>query len=278
MNKEKSGKGAELAHPLVYDVLPIAEAAGKVLLSYYNKKNLKVTLKNGDAYDPVTRADIESDDLIRKSLCQLFPDDLILSEENSDIPSDYSKRVWMIDPLDGTKEFILGSGGFAINIGLWSREGILFGLVYAPVSGRAFYAAKGAGAFELVSGVWKKIAVSPVAELDQARLITRTPGADTRPLDELENCLVVKKKITDSRLKICRIAAGEAEAHINTNFRASKWDTLAPQLILEEAGGVVVNLRGKPLDYRQASLRWDQSYIAANNRIILGKILAALAN
>lgn len=277
MTKEKPEKSGAVPHPLVAEVLPIAQAAGKVLLSYYNKK-LKITLKNDDAYDPVTRADTEADDLIRQSLGKLFPDDLILSEENADIPSDYSKRVWMIDPLDGTKEFLKGTGGFAVNIGLWSREGILFGLVYAPVSGRAFYAAKGAGAYELRSGAWHKIAVSPITELNQARLITRTPGTDTRPLDGLEDRLVVKKKITDSRLKICRIAVGEAEAHVNTNFRAGKWDTLAPQLILEEAGGVVVNLKGKPLDYRQASLRWDQSYIAASNKIILGKILAALAN
>ena len=110
-------------------IIPIAEKAGEILMKYF-KSGLDVSYKNGDKFDPVTAADKEADDFIRSQLSEIFPDDLILSEENENIPTDYSKRIWMVDPLDGTNAFISGIDSFSIIIGLWGADEILFGLVF----------------------------------------------------------------------------------------------------------------------------------------------------
>ncbi len=256
----------------------LAETAGQILLTHY-RTSLDVDYKNNDAYDPVTVADREVDDFLRQEILKLFPEDLVLSEENDDVPADYSKRIWMIDPLDGTKEFLNHTDGFAINIGLWSGDKIVFGLVFAPVSGRLFFAEMNSGAWErLANDSFKKLHVTSVADIRDARLLTRTASKDYRPLDVIVESIPAKEKIADSRIKICRIAAGEAEAHVNTNFRGSKWDTLAPQLILEEAGGVVTDIDGRTLNYRQPDLRWERSFVCANNKEMLSQILDVLKN
>lgn len=257
--------------------IKVAEEAGRLLLTYY-KKDIHTDFKNNDQFDPVTEADKAADDFIRKQLAAIFSEDEILSEENDAIPSDYTKRIWMVDPLDGTKEFLKRTGGFAVNIGLWSGGKILLGVVYAPVFGRLFFAEHGQGAHEkMPDGSFVRLKVSTVTNLGDARLLTRTMSADTskRPLDAIVDKLVVKEKDENSKIKICRIACGEAEAHVNTNPRLSKWDTLGPELILTEAGGVVSDIDGKSLDYTQSSLRWERSVIATNNQEILNQILAA---
>lgn len=258
-------------------IIAIAEKAGEILMKYY-QSDLHVEFKNNDQFDPVTKADKEADAFIRSELSKLFPNDLILSEENENTPNDYTKRIWMIDPLDGTKDFVKGKDGFAIHIGLWSSGSILFGLVYAPARDKIYFAEKGAGAFERQSdGSFKRIAVSSVKDLPKAKLITRSSGNDKRPLDKLVGRLHVAEIIEDSGTKVARVAAGEIEIHLNTNFRASKWDTLAPQLILEEAGGIMTDFDGKPLDYQQPNLRWERSYIAANNQVMLDQIIALIS-
>ncbi|MBT5345683.1 3'(2'),5'-bisphosphate nucleotidase CysQ, partial [bacterium] len=238
-------------------IIPIAEAAGKILLKYF-RSDLEVIYKNDDTFDPVTAADKESDEYIRSQLTALFPEDLILSEENDDVPTDYSKRIWMVDPLDGTNAFVSGTNTFSILIGLWEADTILFGLAYAPAANKMYVAEKGKGAFERQpDGSFKRMHVSDIESLSEARLITKNPIKDKRPLNEQTAKLKVTSIIESSRTKLARIAAGEAEVHLNTNFRASKWDTLAVQLMLEEAGGVVVDLNGNPLDYKQLDLRWE---------------------
>ncbi len=254
-------------------IITIAQEAGKILLSHYKNK-ISIDYKGGDAFDPVTVADREADDFIRSEILKLFPQDSVLSEENENIPTDYSKRIWMVDPLDGTKEFINETGGFAVNIGLWANHAIQLGVIWAPVFERLFFAERGQGAFERMSyGNYKQLHVSNVSNLEDVRLLTRTANKERRPLDGVVEQLEVKEKDSSSKIKICRIACGEADAHLNTNFRISKWDTLGSQLILEEAGGVVTDIYGKPLDYEQADLRWKHSFIAANNKTVLNQIV-----
>jgi 3'(2'),5'-bisphosphate nucleotidase len=255
------------------NIIQIAEKAGEILLKYF-KTDLSVEYKNDDDFDLVTMADKESDEFIRSRLSELFPGDLILSEENDSVPTDYSKRIWMVDPLDGTRSFVNEEDGFSILIGLWSDDSILFGLAYAPARKKMYFAEKGKGAFERkLNGEFKKIVASDVKDLSQVRMITKSPGGGERPLDELLSRFEVKKIIEDSGIKVSRIAAGEIDLHINTNFRASKWDTLATQLILEEAGGAMTDLDGHPLNYKQSQSKWGRSYIAASNRGLLELVL-----
>lgn len=251
--------------PTAQIAVNVALAAGNILLKYF-RRDVSVEYKNADMFDPVTQADEESDSYIREQLKMHFLDDLILSEEHEANPQDYSKRVWMVDPLDGTKDFIKGKDGFAVHIGLLENGRPALGVVYAPARNRLFCAEKGKGAYEKAGETYEQIHVSSVTNFEPAKIITRSPGKDLRPLDKVVEKIPRKESIHDSGIKVPKIACGEAELHINTNLRASKWDTLAPQVILEEAGGCITDIYGKELDYTQKELKWADSYIAACNR------------
>lgn len=258
-------------------VMVIASLASEVLLKYH-RQNLRVDYKK-DEFDPVTVADQESDALLRTRLQELFPDDLILSEESLDIPESYDGRVWMVDPLDGTKDYIKGRDGFSINIGLLENGEITFGCVTVPARGQVFYAEKGAGSFEKTEDGFKRLKVTDVESISDARLVTRNPSGDIRPIEGKIDPMPFKERIPEGGIgtKLALIASGKAEAHINTNFRASKWDTLGPQLILEEAGGMVTDFDGNKLDYQKPSVLWERSFVASNNKSIHAEILRNLA-
>ncbi|MFA5987654.1 MAG: 3'(2'),5'-bisphosphate nucleotidase CysQ [Candidatus Paceibacterota bacterium] len=260
---------------LAIRVFEIANLAGGILLKY-RYQILKVDHKK-DEFDPVTIADIESDVLIRNELQKTFPNDLILSEENDDIPDNYSGRVWMVDPLNGTKSFIKGTDTFAVVIGLVENGAPIFGCVTVPAQNKIFYAEKGKGAFQKIDGKFVKICTSSVREIEKARLITREPSGDIRPVEESLDKLPFMERIAGgSGAKLCVVAAGDAEAHINTNMRASKWDIAAPQVILEEAGGIVTDLDGKAIDYKDGSINLGRSFVASANKELHGKIIQEL--
>lgn len=263
--------------PSTQKVLEIVHKAGLILLKYF-RTNLDVQFKK-DEFDPVTIADRESDAFIRESLHRLFPDDLILSEENETLPEDYSKRVWMVDPLNGTKSFVKGSDTFAVVIALVENGIPIFSCVTMPAQGKVFYAEKGNGSFEKIGGEFKQIHATSVHEIQRARLITREPSGDIRPIEEKLDRIPFMQRIEEgSGAKLCMIARGDAEAHINTNFRAGKWDIAAPQLILEEAGGIVTDLDGKAIDYTKGTVNLERSYVASANRALHEKILEQLVS
>lgn len=217
---------------LAEKVLRIADQANEILLKYYQQV-LNVDYKK-DEFDPVTIADREADNLIREQLHKEFPNDLILSEENDNIPDSYTGRVWMVDPLNGTKSFIKGKDTFAVVIGLVENGVPVFGCVTIPAQGKKFYAEKNKGAFYEVGGKFEKIHTSFVYEINDARAITREPSGDIRPIEEKLNQIQFAQIIEEgSGAKLCTIAVGDADVHINTNFRAGKWDIAAPQIILE---------------------------------------------
>jgi 3'(2'), 5'-bisphosphate nucleotidase len=260
---------------LAVRVFEIANLASEILLKY-RQQVLKVGYKK-DEFDPVTVADQESDVLIHGELQKTFPDDLILSEENDNIPDDYTGRVWMVDPLNGTKSFIKGADTFAVVIGLVENGVPIFGCVNVPAQNKSFYAEKGKGAFQKTHGKFEKIHTSSIHEIERARLITREPSGDIRPIEEKLDRLHFMERIAEgSGAKLCVIAEGDAEAHINTNMRASKWDISAPQIILEEAGGVVTDLDGKAIDYKDGSINLRRSFVASANRELHEKIIREL--
>lgn len=265
---------SQLAKQVLAKALEIGE-----ILKQRQKEGLSVEHKNEDEYDPVTNADKEADIIWRKFVQENFPKDVILSEESGDIPANYGeKRIWMIDPLDGTKAYVKGKDGYSMLVGIMQKDQILFGFAYAPARNRLFYAEKDQGAFERQEdGTFKQIHVSNIINLDEAKVIIRdSGGGEKRPLDEVIENLLVKDFIRDGCMRVSRVANGEAEAQINTNSRASKWDTLGPQLIVEEAGGIMSDIDGNSLDYHQNGSRWERSFISANNPEIQTEIITRI--
>ncbi len=255
-------------------IIEIAKQAGEILKKRFGQ-GLEVKYKQNE-FDPVTQADKESDEYIREALTKAFPDDEILSEENDARPSSYAHRVWMVDPLDGTKDFVAGRGSFSVMIGLLDNNVPTLGAIYNPITDELFYAEKGHGAFRVFEGETTELHVSDNTDLSKAVLVTRNlvKGND-RPLDEQVNNLDVASRLPEGSigLKLGRIVEGKADVFIHTNLLACKWDTLAGQVMLAEAGGVICDLEGNNLDYTKDTVGWDKYFVAANNRTILEEVL-----
>ncbi len=252
-----------------------AKAGGEVLMRYY-RGAYDVTMKNDDAFDPVTTADLESERLITKMLNEAFPGHRVLAEEESNDVADFSGFVWFVDPLDGTKEFVAHGDGFSVMIGLCKDGEPVLGVVYAPVQEALYCAEKGKGTYRLVDGEYRRLHVDGLDDLSQARHVDRKKaGKEQRPGDRLVESLPVREHIRESSigLKLGLIAEQKAELHVNVNMRASKWDTCGPQVIIEEAGGRITDIDGEPLDYTKPAVRWERSFVASNG-VLHEKIIA----
>jgi histidinol-phosphatase len=150
-----------------------AQEAGVILMQHFRTE---LDVKNkADQFDPVTKADLAADELLRKTIAAAFPRDTILSEEYAARPDSYKGRVWMVDPLDGTKDFIAGRDTFSIIIGLLVENRPTIGVVFVPAKNELFYAQTGEGAFFRGEGVDQPIKVGATSSLETARMSVRIP-------------------------------------------------------------------------------------------------------
>jgi len=244
-------------------VISIAVGAGEIVMNLRKKGFQSQTKK--DSFDFVTSADIKSEAYILKRLSKEFPNDSICSEEKGRVGNNTS-RIWMVDPLDGTKDFKNGGTGFSIMIGLCQDGKPSLGVVYAPAKKLLYFAQHGNGSYLRLEGKDYKLRVSRAEYLKDAIMVTRIPHGEKREEDKLMDYFNVKEKLPESSggIKLGLIAEGKAEFHINTNFRAKKWDICAPQIILEEAGGLVSDFDGNPLDYNTPDNLWSAYFVASN--------------
>ena len=258
-------------------VIGIAAKAAMIVSKHY-KQQLDVTIKDGDEFNFVTQADKEADAYIRTALAAAFPDDQILSEEYDARPSSYAGRVWMVDPLDGTKDFINGGHHFSVMIGLCDAGRPVLGCVVRPTDNAIYWGEKNTGAYEfLKDGTNKRLQANTIAELAEAKIVVSKLYGEPRPGEEFLHKLPVKEVEMGGSfgLRAAGIALGEIEFFVNTNMRASKWDICAPQAIIEAAGGKVTDVDGKPLNYSNEDLRWETSFVGSNG-VLHEKVIAAL--
>ncbi|HEU5004500.1 MAG TPA: 3'(2'),5'-bisphosphate nucleotidase CysQ [Candidatus Saccharimonadales bacterium] len=257
--------------------MQLAEQAGEILKKYHGT-SFSVDYKR-DEFDPVTIADRESDDLLRKGIGKEFPNDEILSEENPLQPSSYERRVWMVDPLDDTKGFVAGRDTPGVMIGLCEKSKPMLGVVYLPFRNEWYYAEAGKGAFRIKDGITEQLRVRRITDISEAILAGRNMlQKDVRPLDAAVAGLGFKNAFPEACFggEIGLIAAGEADVAMQTSTRAGKWDTLAAQAILTEAGGVMSDIDGKALDYTKPDSHWNRYVIAAGTSELLQAILSKL--
>jgi 3'(2'), 5'-bisphosphate nucleotidase len=249
----------------------LARAAGALALRYYGG-DVAVEWKGADGVEgPVTRADREANDLIVAGLHDAFPDDGLLSEE---IPDDGSwrraARVWMVDPLDGTRDFIRGRTGWAVMIGLCVAERPALGVVFQPTRGQLYRAAPGRAAERVdADGRAEAIHVSSVAALPAIRLVA-SASHRTEAIDRVREALGVSDELNVGSvgLKLGLIAQGERDLYVNPASRSSLWDSAGPEAILVAAGGRITDLAGAPLDYSgRASLKNARGLVASNGLV-----------
>ncbi|MCH4886813.1 3'(2'),5'-bisphosphate nucleotidase CysQ [Acidaminobacter sp. JC074] len=243
--------------------------AGKVIMQYY-KSSYEVDIKEDDS--PLTCADKAADEVIEKMIRDAFPDDAILSEESVDDMSRLEETyVWVIDPMDGTKEFINHTDEFTVNIALVKDGHPVIGVIYVPVTREMYYAYKGQGSFYEHDGVITKNQVSDRKE--NLRLVSSKFHKSEAFLDFVEKHAkdISAVESVGSSLKGCMIARGLAEAYFRFGY-TSEWDTAAQQIIAEEAGGYFMQLDHTVMTYnRKDVLNRKGFYIVNNaNSILLG--------
>jgi 3'(2'), 5'-bisphosphate nucleotidase len=227
----------------------IAREAGRAILEVYGRDHFAVARKADDS--PLTEADQVAHRIITRALARLDAGWPVLSEESQ--PADHAarrqwKRYWLVDPLDGTKEFLKRNGEFTVNIALVDDHRAVLGAVHAPVLDRLYSGGLALGAWRSDAGGPAK----PIAVRPNAPSPLRVVGSRSHPSAELAAYLkgLPPYEIADmgSSLKICLVAEGAADIYPRLG-PTSEWDTAAAQAILESAGGRMIDLHGRPLRY-----------------------------
>ncbi len=232
---------------LLDSVKAIAEQAGEKIMEIYGSA-FEVATKQDNS--PLTEADLAAHNHIVNSLANIanYP---ILSEESAQIPfSDRSKweTYWLVDPLDGTKEFIKRNGDFTVNIALIDQHEPILGVVYVPVTKQLYFAAKGDGAFkQSPEQAARKISVKKNAS--DNLVVAGSRSHITEELKAYLDKLPPHELISiGSSLKLCLVAEGLADLYPRIGL-TSEWDTGAAQCVVEQAGGKVIDLKGNRLLY-----------------------------
>ncbi len=240
----------------------IAVKAGKAIMDIYdNEQDFGVSYK--EEHMPLTKADKASNEIIVKALKEHFPEYSILSEEEKDDKSRFSNDYcFVVDPLDGTKEFIKRNGQFTVNIALSYKHKSVMGVIYVPVTGELYYAAKGYGAYlDTKEETHKTIHVSDCTDMSKVRLVMSSSHGSEKMDSMIEKYHFTNFVKMGSSLKGCVVAKGEAELYYRFN-PTMEWDTAAMQCIAEEAGAVFMQMDDTPMFYnREDSLNGKGFYI-----------------
>ena len=237
--------------------------AGKVVMEIYNQK-FSTTLKKDN--EPLTEADIKSNEIIQKIISDFgYP---ILSEESEDNKKRLdSKKIWIIDPLDGTTDFIKKTGEFTIMIALVEDHVPILGVIYWPTKSKLYIAQKDQGAFQLDNEFWSKISVSNVSKLENCRAV-----GSRHHISEQEQNLIKHLKISQftskgSSLKVADISSGDAELYFTTTNKIKQWDTSASYCLITEAGGKITDMYGNDLKYNTEKLNHENGLLVSNGLI-----------
>lgn len=253
----------DLSH-LLPSVIEIARSAGQLILDIYQKKQYEAYTKSDET--PVTSADIAAHKLITERLSELTPDIPVLSEEAANISlaqrADWD-RYWLVDPLDGTQEFIARSGDFATIIALVENHRPVMGVVYGPVSGVTYYAYHGKGAWKIPDmsesvhitthkheNLNQSIAIAISRRQDINRITSRMSSRWNYDLVPLGS----------AALKACLVAEGAVDCYLRLG-PTGEWDTAATQCIVEEAGGRILSTVLEPLSYNERETLENPNFI-----------------
>ena len=242
-------------------VIAIArEAAGRILAIY----DSEFAVQHKDDKSPLTAADLAAHRCIVEALERLTPDVPVLSEESAeDVPSQVRRewqRLWLVDPLDGTREFVKRNGEFTVNIALIEQGEAVFGVIQAPVTGELWHARRGVGAFRRDGDVDVRIRARRPAT-PPLRVAASRSHRDARTDACIARMGEIEPVGLGSSLKFCRLAEGRLDAYPRFG-PTSEWDTAAGQAILEAAGGIVVDPRGRPLRYNQRDTILNGDFLA----------------
>jgi 3'(2'),5'-bisphosphate nucleotidase len=242
-----------------------ARRAGEVLLHHYRAPGETVFQTKGDG-SPVSRADLEANVVIEEAIRRAFPADAWLSEESADGEDRLAaRRVWIVDPLDGTRGFLARTDDFAVHVALAQAGAPVVGVVYHPVQDALYRAVAGEGAFRVRSEGVTRLRASPCDQLADFRVGISRHNAPAALLAWLAGERLDGRAVRwGASSKYTALAQGDLEAVVTVTFGEKEWDSCAPELIVREAGGVVTDGHGQPLTYNQRDVGRPRGVVASN--------------
>ena len=237
--------------------------AGNEILQVYSK-DFSSDVKSDDS--PITEADLKSNKIIKNMLTKTGF--YILSEEDKDNKKRLDEeKIWVIDPLDGTTDFVNRTGEFTVMIALVENKKPILGIIYWPTEKTLFLAQKGFGAWVFSNDSWTKISVSDISELEKCRAI-----GSRHHLSENEKSLLKKLQISDftsigSSLKVGKISSGLADVYLTTTNKMKEWDTCASYCIIFEAGGKMTDMEGNDISYNNKIVNHQNGILVTNGLV-----------
>lgn len=247
------------------DAIEVARKAMIIVLKYYHE-TFHIEIKSDNS--PVTDADESSNKLIFEELSKKYPDYGFLTEEMADSPTRLTKDyVWIIDPLDGTKDFITHDDQFCINIALAYKGTPIVGVVAIPVTGEIFYAVLNEGSYYLANNTTEGVKIHVNSKTDGLIQLTSVHH-ETEEEVKIFNSNKGRIERLDrvgSAIKACLIAKGEAEVSFRYGSGTKEWDTCAPQIVLTEAGGIFVTAKFAPITYNREDVYNRDGFFMLNS-------------
>jgi 3'(2'), 5'-bisphosphate nucleotidase len=255
------GRQVKITDTLREGAITLARDAAAAILGIYDSA---FAVEHKADASPLTAADLAAHRILVEGLERLTPDIPVLSEEAAEDATwnlrEGWRRLWLVDPLDGTREFVKRNGEFSVNLALVEDGDIVFAVVQAPVGGALWHATRGAGAFRRegerdVAIQSRRPAQSPL------RVAASRSHRDGRTEAFIEQLGDIEPVSLGSSLKFCRLAEGSLDVYPRFG-PTSEWDTAAGQCILESAGGIVVDPKGRPLRYNQRDTLLNGDFLA----------------
>lgn len=250
--------------PLMQSLKDLVNVAGKRILEIYNRDDPFSVTRKLD-HSPVTEADIAAQEILHCGLIKLL-DIPVLSEEGAHLPFSERRnwtRYWLVDPLDGTQEFLKKNGEFTVNVALIENNQPKIGMIFAPARSLFYFAEKNKGAFkERLNDSAQRIVTRKTQSDELTIVLSRSHLNRVLPIKDLTGARLMQ---CGSALKFGLVAEGMADLYLRLG-PTSHWDTAAGQCIVEESGGCVVDLAGKPLRYNVLASLLNPKFLAMGDR------------
>jgi myo-inositol-1(or 4)-monophosphatase len=233
-----------------------AKQSGAIFKKYFGNAG-KVSIKNGDPRNQVTKIDLKIEQLIRRNIISAFPVSKIIGEEYGSSKLKPNDIVWLIDPIDGTTNYIRGIPITCISIGVWDKNGPVVGVVYNPLLEQIYSAIRGKGAF--LNG--KKIKVSGISKINLASgaMGWQNPNNGKQLFNKLITVCKKMRVLASSTWQTCLVASGQLDFYVTNDVHI--WDVGAAMAILKEAGGAFTSIKGQALSLELSNI------VASNGKI-----------
>ena len=247
--------------------IKIAHQAGQAIMEFFEQGDYEEFNKEDES--PVTSADYAANEIVLAELMRLTPDIPILSEEMEGLTLSQRaewQQYWLIDPLDGTQEFVAGRTDFAVNIALVENGKPTLGVIYAPATNTTYWAITGKGTFKISNGKTKRVRAKTI---DREKPYLRVAISRVQTLETITKFIkpdiaIEFVSLGSCALKSCLVAEGTADIYLRVG-PTGEWDTGAPQVIVEEAGGCIIDSEFQPLTYNQRESLMNPNFMVTSD-------------